>query len=63
MVPPDPVFYPSQFDNLRDSWDDAIKAFHGAAGRMDQFGCGMQWPSARVGIAETSPQEDWGVKT
>jgi hypothetical protein len=59
MVPPDPVFYPSQFDNLRDSWDDAIKAFHGA-GRMDQLGCGVQWPSARVAIA---PQEDWCVKT
>jgi len=60
MVSLNPVL--SQFDNLHDSWDDAIKAFHGA-GRMDQFGCGMQWSSARVGITETSPQEDWCVKT
>jgi len=52
MVSLNPVL--SQFDNLHDSWDDAIKAFHGA-GRMDQFGCGMQWSSARVGITETSP--------
>jgi hypothetical protein len=32
-------------------------------GRAGQFGCGIEWPSSRVGITETSPQEDWCVKT
>jgi hypothetical protein len=56
MVPADPVSYPSQFDNLRDSWDDAIKGFHGA-GRMDQFGWGCNGLRQELALQKHHPKK------